>query len=167
MRRKNGFLLFRSFQKWAIECGLLPHIYSWRKLFLINDLFLVDFLDCQSPSVRRSAPPGLEDGSTDPNGSQRPLLVSLFKIFQSVCSLQSSQINCIILAVAATAETLCILWPFEFERTEFIEYVAIAIVTLFSCIAMVASIGHQICIDRDWVPEIFKGDGKQTLDSHF
>jgi len=34
-------------------------------------------------------------------------------------------------AVAATAETLCILWPFDIERSPIIEYVAIAIVTLF------------------------------------
>lgn len=68
-------------------------------------------------------------------------------------------------AVAATAETLCILWPFDIEISPIIEYLAIAIVTLFSCIAMVASIGHQICIDRDWVPEIFKGDALTSVNA--
>ncbi|CAG5107349.1 Oidioi.mRNA.OKI2018_I69.chr1.g3276.t1.cds [Oikopleura dioica] len=30
---------------------------------------------------------------------------------------------------------------------------------------MVASIGHQICIDRDWVPEIFRGDALTSVNA--
>lgn len=65
-------------------------------------------------------------------------------------------------AIAAAVETLCILWS---ELTPTMEYVSILIVTLFSCIAMVASIGHQICLDRDWVPEIFNGDDLTSINA--
>ena len=90
------------------------------------------------------------------------LIVQNFSVGKTSIS-RLFDILCFYSAVAATIETLCILWPFDFEKSSTLEYVSIATVTLFSCIAMVASIGHQICIDRDWVPEIFRGDGKQTL----
>lgn len=50
-------------------------------------------------------------------------------------------------------------WPDDWPTLSLnIQYVLIGVVTFFSCIAMLASIGHGIVMERDWIPQVFKGE---------
>mgnify|MGYP003729754007 CR=1 FL=1 len=50
-------------------------------------------------------------------------------------------------------------WPDDWPvLSTNLQYFLIASVTFFSCIAMLASIGYGIVMERDWIPQVFQGE---------
>ena len=62
-------------------------------------------------------------------------------------------------ASAAGVQILAMKWPSKWGALSQIgNYAMIFVVTFFSCVAMLASIGHGIVIERDWLPQVFGGE---------